>query len=145
MSYMWADTLLSAERAYLLRLLGWGAASVLIGTALMAWLRVRHRPSALLEHFALQTAVWGAAELAFVAFAWPALARHDLAGATRLDRLLWMAIGLDIGFVLVGLTLAVLGWRLGRRLALMGPGAAVVVQGLALLLLDLLLAIRISR
>jgi hypothetical protein len=73
------------------------------------------------------------------------LAPRDLAGATRLDRLLWLTIGLDIGFVLIGLTLVATGWRLGRRLGLVGAGTAVVVQGTALLLLDLLIASQISR
>jgi len=39
MPYMWADTLQAAERAHLLRLLLWAAASILAGTALLAWLR----------------------------------------------------------------------------------------------------------
>jgi hypothetical protein len=145
MSFMWADTLLSAERAHLLRLLAWGGSSVLVGTALLAWLRARGHPSALLDRFAIQTSVWGAAELTFVAIAWRALTLRDLAGATRLDRLLWMNVGLDIGYVLVGVTLVLAGWRLGRRLGMAGAGTGVVVQGTALLLLDLLLARQISR
>jgi hypothetical protein len=142
---MWADTLLSAERTLILRLMVWGAASVLVGTALLAWLRARGRPSSLLEQFAIQTAAWGATETVYGAVALAGLGPRDLSGATRLDRLLWLTIGLDIGFVLVGLTLAVTGWRLGRRLSLVGAGTAVVVQGTALLLLDLLLASQISR
>src|ERR1700737_4832764 len=114
MSFMWADTLLSAERAHLLRLLAWGGSSILVGTALLAWLRARGHPSALLEHFAIQTSAWGVVELIFVANAWRVLALRDLAGATRLDRLLWMNVGLDVGYVLVGVTLVLAGWRLGR-------------------------------
>jgi hypothetical protein len=145
MSFMWADTLLTAERALLLRLLMWGASSVLAGTAILAGLRFRHRTSALLEHFALQMAGWGTLELAFVALSWRALAPRDLSSATRLDRLLWLNAGLDIGYVLVGVSLAVAGWKLGRRLGVVGAGIGVVVQGVALLLLDLLLASQISR
>src|SRR6267378_3140203 len=145
MSFMWADTLLSAERVLLLRLLTWGALSVLAGTGILAWLRLRSRSSALLEHFAVQMAGWGGVELAFVALSWRALARRDLADATRLDRLLWLNAGLDVGYVLVGVSLAITGWKLGRRLGLVGAGIGVVVQGAALLLLDLLLASRISR
>jgi hypothetical protein len=145
MSFMWADTLLSAERALLLRLLAWGALSVLAGTAILAWLRLRGRSSALLEHFAIQMAGWGAVELAFVALSWRALAPRDLSTATRLDRLLWLNVGLDVGYVLMGVALAITGWRLGRRLGLVGAGIGVVVQGSALLLLDLLLASQISR
>jgi hypothetical protein len=145
MSFMWADTLLSAERALLLRLLAWGALSVLTGTAILAWLRLRRRSSLLLEHFAIQMAAWGALELAFVALSWRALAPRDLSGATRLDRLLWLNAGLDVGYVLVGVVLAVTGWRLERRLGVVGAGLGVVVQGAALLLLDLILASQISR
>lgn len=151
MSFMWADTLLSAERAHLLRLLAWGASSVLAGTALLAWLRVRgegqRSGGGLLEHFAIQTAAWGAVEVAFVATGWRSLAPRDLAAATRLDRLLWMNVGLDVGYILVGATLAIVGWRLGggRRLGVVGAGTGVVVQGTALILLDLLLASQISR
>ena len=142
---MWADTLLAAERAHLVRLLVWAGGSLLAGTALLAWLQIGRRRSALLEHFGLQTAGWGAAELAFAVAARASLAARDLAGATRLDRLLWLNIGLDGGYVLVGVTLVVTGWLMGRRLGLIGAGLAVVLQGVALALLELLLAGQISR
>jgi hypothetical protein len=145
MNHMWADTLLAAESAHLARLLVWSVASVLVGTALVAWLHIGRRRSSLLEHFGIQTAGWGAAELAFGAIARASLAPRDLAAATRLDRLLWLNIGLDAGYVLVGVALLLTGWRLGRRLGLVGAGLAVVVQGIALALLDLLLAGQISR
>jgi hypothetical protein len=145
MGFMWADTLLAAERAHVVRLLAWGGGSVLAGTALLAWLRAGHRRSALLEHFGIQTAAWGAAVLAVGAVARVSLATRDLAAATRLDRLLWLNIGLDGGYVLVGATLIVTGWALGRRLGMLGAGLGVVVQGIALGLLDLLLASQISR
>jgi hypothetical protein len=145
MGFMWADTLLAAERAHVVRLLAWGGGSVLVGTALLAWLHAGRRRSALLEHFGIQTAAWGAAVLAFGAVARIALAPRDLAAATRLDRLLWLNIGLDGGYVLVGFTLIAAGWLLGRRLGMLGAGLGVVVQGIALALLDLLLASQISR
>jgi hypothetical protein len=47
--------------------------------------------------------------------------------------------------VLVGMALALTGWRLGRRLGLVGAGIGVVVQGGALMVLDLILAAQISR
>ena len=49
------------------------------------------------------------------------------------------------GYALVGLTLVMVGWRFGRRLGLVGAGLAVVIQGIALALLDLVLASQISR
>ena len=56
-----------------------------------------------------------------------------------------MNIGLDVGYVLVGITLVVIGWRAVRRFGLVGAGMAIVLQGAALAVLDLLLAGQISR
>ena len=142
---MWADTLQALERAHILRLLVWGAVSVLTGTGLLAWLRVGSRESALLKYFAITSAGWGTAELIIGFLLWAQLAIRDVSGATRLDRLLWLNIGLDAGYVLVGFTLILIGWRVGRRLGLVGAGISVVVQGLGLALLDLALAAQISR
>jgi hypothetical protein len=145
MPYMWADTLEAAERAHLLRLLIWSAASILAGTALFAWLKAGARRSALLEHFAVQTAAWGVVEALMAAWFIMHVVPRDVAGATRLDRILWLNIGLDTGYVLVGATLLITGFRVGRRLGLVGAGMGVVVQGLALGILDLVLATQISR
>ncbi|MEO7457614.1 MAG: hypothetical protein ABIY52_15235 [Gemmatimonadaceae bacterium] len=145
MPYMWADTLEIAERAHLLRLLAWGAVSIVMGTALFAWLRVGVRQSDLLKHFAVQTSAWGVVEVLMAAAFLGQVAPRDIASATRLDRILWLNVGLDAGYVLVGATLVLAGIRLGRRLGMVGAGMGVVVQGLALALLDLMLASQISR
>ena len=145
MDFMWADTLLAAERAHVIRLLVWGGGSLVAGTALLAWLRAGRRRSALLEHFGLQTAAWGAVELSLGLILRGSLAARDLSGATRLDRFLWLNVGLDGGYLLVGATLVVTGWLLGRRMGMVGAGIAVVLQGIALALLDLVLASQISR
>ena len=145
MGFMWADTLLAAERAHVLRMLVWGGGSAVAGTALLAWLHAGRRRSALLEHFGIQTAAWGAVVLTLGAIARASLEPRDLASATRLDRLLWLNVGLDVGYALVGATLVVVGWRIGRRLGLVGAGLAIVLQGFALALLDLVLAGQISR
>ena len=142
---MWADALLAAERGHLLRLLAWGATSLLAGTAIGAFLTAGRRESALLKHFAIQTAAWGAIDIAICAVAWRSLALRDLAGAVRLDRFIWLNIGLDAGYVMVGVTLAVVGWRLSRSLGLVGAGIGVLVQGVALLVLDLALTAHIVR
>jgi hypothetical protein len=142
---MWADTLQAFERAHLLRLAVWGAASILAGSAILAWLRVGSHRSVLLWHFALQCAAWGTVDGAIALAQWSRVVARDMAGATRLDRLLWLNIGLEAGCVLVGVTLALTGWRLGRRLGLVGAGIGVVVQGSALVVLDLVLAAQISR
>ena len=145
MQYMWADSLQHAERMHLRRLLAWGAASVLIGTTVLARLRVRERASPLLEQFAWQTGGWGAACLVIGAALLPMLGPRDLASATRLDRFLWLNIGLDAGYVLVGACLIALGTRPVRRLGLIGAGLGVLVQGAALGVLDLILSAQISR
>lgn len=132
---MWADTLLAAERAHLLHLLAWGAASITAGTALVLVVMVRRWSSELLFHFAVQMATWGGAILLRTGFGWSRVGLRDLSGFTGLDRSLWLAVGLDVGCVGVGLTLAVAGWTLGRRLAAVGAGAGVMTQGLGLLLL----------
>jgi hypothetical protein len=142
---MWADTLLAAERAHLLRLALWGAANLLVGTALVAMLRVGRPRSSLIKHFGIQTAAWGAVELTVALLSLRSLALRDLSGATRLDRMLWMNIGLGVGYVLVGATLVTVGWRVVRRPGMVGAGVAVALQGIALVVLDLLLAGQISR
>lgn len=145
MSFMWADTLLVFERTHLIRLIVWGGASLIVGTALLGLLRLRGHRSALLDHFGIQTAAWGGVELALSLNRLHQLELRDLAGATRLDRMLWLNIGLDVGYMMVGIALLVLGWRLARRMGFVGAGLAVIVQGLALALLDLVLAGQISR
>lgn len=146
---MWSDSLLLAERSHLLRLLAWGVGSVVAGSLILVVLIVAARRAArggeggdaagaspLLTHFAIQTAAWGAVDLALAAAAWRGLAMRDAYGAARLDHMLWLNAGLDIGYVAVGVTLAVAGWLLGRRLGAVGAGIGVVVQGVALLALD---------
>ena len=60
---MWADTLLAAERAHLLRLAVWAAGSILVGTAIIAALRLKGRASPLMLHFGVQSAAWGVVDL----------------------------------------------------------------------------------
>lgn len=141
---MWADALLSLERTHLLRLALWGGASVLLGTLVLAWLATRGTRSPLLQHFAIQTAAWGAVDLAICAWAWRGLALRDLDGATSLVSFLWLNVGLDVGYAGVGLTLALCSWRFARRLGGVGAGIGIIVQGLALAVLDLVLLVQIA-
>ena len=92
MPYMWADALQRAEGAHLLRVVAWGAASLLAGTALLAWLRASNRDSRLLHHFAIQSCAWGTVEVAMALELLAGLAPRDLASATRLDRVLWLTV-----------------------------------------------------
>ena len=141
----WSDTLLAVERLHLLKLLVWGALSVGAGTALVAFVRVRGIKSDLIRHFAIQSAAWGLVDIFIAIWARRGLQLRDFAGAVSLDRFVWLSIGLDAGYAVVGMTLAIAGWTLGRRLGLVGAGAAVTVQGLALAVLDLQLAASIVR
>src|SRR5689334_14383197 len=117
---MWADTLLAAERAHLLRLALWGATSLLVGTAVVVMLTIGRSRSPLLQHFGIQTGVWGAVESGIALVLLRSLALRDLASATQLDRMVWLNIGLDVGYALVGITLAVMGWRVVQRLGMTG-------------------------
>ena len=132
---MFADSFLALERAHLVRLAVWGGASLFVGLVLLLLAR-RPVRSPLLFHFGLQTALWGAIDLAFVVAGWQGLALRDLQGAARVERLLWLNLGLDVGYVGIGATIAIAAWILGRRLGGVGAGIAIVVQGLALFLLD---------
>jgi hypothetical protein len=103
------------------------------------------RRSTLLGNFAVQTSVWGAVELGVALLSYQRLALRDLSAATRLDRAIWLNTGLAAGCVLSALVLIVAGWKLGRRLDVVGAGIGIVVQGCALALLELLLASQITR
>ena len=134
---MWSDTLLALERAHLLRLLVWGGMSTVAGTGLLAWLTLRRHRSSLLRSFAIQMSLWGLVHLAVAGRGIYRLADRDLTSATQLDRMLWLSTGIDIGLILVGITLAAAGWILGRQLGAVGAGIGVLVQGAGLLVLDL--------
>ena len=134
---MWSDTFLAIERAHFLRIGAWGAACILVGTLLLALLAARRSHPPLVRAFAIQTAVWGAVNLALAAVAVRLLGTPNYAAAARFDRFVWWSLGIDLGGIAVGVTLAVTAWRLGRRLAPLGAGLGVAVQGTALVALDL--------
>lgn len=142
---MFADTLLHAEQMHLFRLMVWAGGSVILGTLVFVVLAWRRPSTTLLRHFGVQMVVWGVLELAYVAWAWHGIGLRDVAGATRLDRLVWLNLGLDVGAVGLGMTTALIGWRLGRRLSLLGAGVGILLQGVALFLINAQLAASISR
>lgn len=133
---MFADSLLQLEHDFLLRLAIWAHVSALSGALLLLWIARRSERSPLLFHFAVQIAAWGVFGVALAGLQWHGLALRDLAGATRLDHLLWLAVGLDLGGIAVGATLAATGWYGCRRLGPVGAGLGIVVQALAFLMLD---------
>lgn len=141
---MWSDTLMIAERGFVLRVLAWGAGCALAGTLLLLLLTIRPRQTRLLNHFAMQTALWGMADVVLALLWWRALAPRDITGAERLDDMLWFLTGLDAGIVVTGVALVVAGWGMTRRLSLLGAGSAIIVHGLALFLLSLHVLSRIA-
>lgn len=134
---MWADTLLELERGHLQRLLMWGAICMVTGTALFAWLTWRRTAAPMLRHFAIQTAAWGAINALIALRSFRTLTMRDFGGTQELLNILWLNTGLDVGYAAVGATLAIAGWRWGMRLGAIGAGAGVIVQGIALTVLDL--------
>ena len=131
---MWADTLLGAERAHIHQLLMWGGASAVLGLLLLLTIG-RPRRSPLVFHFAVQSLAWGVVIAAVAGSALESLQLRDLGAATRLDRWLWLNLGLETGYVAVGATIALCAWFLGRRYGGVGAGVAITVQGLGLALI----------
>jgi len=142
---MWSDTLLSAERSHLIRVVVWAATSATLGTALLAFVTLRRVVAPILQSFAVQALAWGLLLLMYAVASWQFVAMRDVSGATRLDRLTWLHAGVDVGIIGVGISLTVVAWLHGRRLGLLGTGLGVVVQGLGLLVLNLTFASAIAR
>jgi hypothetical protein len=136
---MWSDSLQALEQQHLSRLIAWGSASVLIGALLLLALYVRRIRAPLLSQFAVQCVLWGSATILWGAFNYDQVPLRDYEGAASLTRVIWMAIGVEAGAILVGITLAIGGWTFVRRLGVVGAGIAIVVQASALLILDLIL------
>ena len=121
-----------------MRVIVWGLASVLAGTAVLAVLAVRRARSSLLSVFALVTLAWGVFEATVAIVAMLGLVPRDLSAAAQLDRHLWFEAGLDVGCIAAGATLALttMGLTHGRRLGGVGAGLGIILQGAVLLALD---------
>ncbi|WP_415976968.1 DUF6992 family protein [Rhodococcus sp. 077-4] len=122
------------------RLAVWGGGSVLAGTILAL-----HGSSPTHRAFGVQTAGWGAIDLAI---AGAGALNSSVPTSRSLTKLLWINAGLDVLYIATGAHLAVRKPRFGRRITAeqaVGYGAAVVVQGAALLVLDTSHARMIAR
>lgn len=137
---MWSDTLLAAERSHLIHLVLWGATTAIVGTGIVATLTIRRMTAPILLWFGVQSMAWGLIELMLTAVGFQSLAMRDVSGATRLDRLTWFAVGLDVGIVATGVAIVTVAWVFGRRLGAVGAGLGIVVQGLGLLVMNLTFA-----
>ena len=146
MEYVTGASLLELERDHLARLSLWALASLAVGLLAFVFARrLESGPRSLWQHFGIQSGAWGVVDLLIVAAAWNGLVARDLADAIALDRFLWLNIGLDVGYAMVGITLVVFGARSPRRMGLIGAGVAIILQGVALAVLDALLSAYIVR
>jgi hypothetical protein len=136
---MWADTLQTLEQQHYLELLFWGGASVLIGTLILLVFRLWRIKAPLATHFGAQCVVWGAVALLWGGYAYQRVPLRDYDAAASLARFLWLAIAVEAGAIIVGITFATFGWTFGKRIGAVGTGIGVVVQASALLFLDLIL------
>ncbi len=142
---MWSDTLLAAERSHLIRVVLWAVTCAVLGSAVVSILTLRRVAAPIILAFAIQTLAWGSAELIVAAARWQSLSMRDVSAATRLDRLTWFAVGLDVGIVGVGVAALVAARMSNRKLNGIGAGLGIIVQGLGLLVLDLTFAGIIAR
>jgi hypothetical protein len=127
------------EQQHFLRLLVWGAASVLIGGGLLLLFRLARIRAPLATHFAAQCAIWGAAALLWGGYNYHRVPLRDYEAAASLARTLWLVIALEAGAIVLGITFASFGWTFGKRIGSVGTGVGVVLQAGALLFLDLIL------
>jgi hypothetical protein len=142
---MFADTLLSAERVHLLRVMIWGAASVVAGTAVLVALISRRQSSPLLRAFGAVCVLLGGLELLCAGWRYHRVALRDYAAAVHLDRMIWFELGVCIAGACAGVVVAILAWRLARRFAPVGAGLAVSTHALAVAVLASQLARVLSR
>ncbi len=144
------EALARLRRGLAVALGAWGGASVVAGAGLAVLDRLG-RGGGALRGAARQSAAWGAVDVVVALLAArdarrargdrsPAGERRD---AERLRRVLLVNAGLDVGYVAAGL--ALLRRRRLRGSDVTGDGAAVVVQGAALLVVDVAAARRLGR
>ncbi|MBY6682812.1 hypothetical protein HQ312_17295 [Rhodococcus sp. BP-316] len=113
------------------RLLWWGGGSVAVGAA-----AALGGGSPAVRAFGIQTAGWGAIDLAIAGIG---AARSTEVAADKMRKTLWINTGLDVVYVALGAHLLYHRPTFGGRVTPQqssGHGAAVVVQGAALLVLD---------
>jgi hypothetical protein len=140
-----AEARLDGGRAHLWRNLIWGGASALGGTGLALASDRDEHPAR--WAFGVQTAVWGAVDVGIGVVGLALLAgpptERSAAEVVSRERLfhdaLLVNMGLDVGYIGVGATLLVLAERgVDNRDELRGHGAAIMIQGSALLGFELL-------
>jgi len=142
---VWADLVLRAERQHAVELLAWAALSLVMATTSFVVTRGRRGQLALVGGFASQLAFWAVVVGVVGAIELQRLTMRDLSSATRLERLTWARAGFDVGIVGMGAVLSGVSRVLARSQRGLGAAAAIIAQGLALLVIDLRLIAVISR
>jgi hypothetical protein len=142
---VWADLVLRAERQHAVELLAWAALSLVMATTSFVVTRGRRGQLALVGGFASQLAFWAVVVGVVGAIELQRLTMRDLSSATRLERLTWARAGFDVGIVGMGAVLGGVSRVLARSQRGLGAAAAIIAQGLALLVIDLRLIAVISR
>ncbi|MGB7363211.1 MAG: hypothetical protein WA931_09255 [Rhodococcus sp. (in: high G+C Gram-positive bacteria)] len=113
------------------RLVIWGGGSVVAGAA-----AALVGPTPAVRAFGVQSAGWGAIDLAIAGIG---VARSAPVVASTLRKTLWINTGLDVVYMALGAHVMYHRPSFGGRISpdqAVGHGAAVVVQGGALLVLD---------
>jgi len=110
-------------RAHLVRLAIWSGLSLIGGLLLLT-----RRPPELLRGLAILTIGWAVVNLAIAFFSWRGSPPTEM---RALREFLMLNLGLNVGYIGVGVTMAILGSPFVR-----GAGIAVAIQGFALLVLD---------
>ena len=144
---------IAATEAHLARLGGWAAGNVVAGSALLVVAEAADVPA--VRGLALQSAAWGAINLGIIGAASlaPGAPTGDRSQARMdedfLGKVLWLNLGLDVGYVMAGSTLILGGLVLPRSantpLGRVDPameaashGLGICVQGAGLFVLDVL-------
>lgn len=143
----WADSLLALERLYFLKLVLWGAASVIAGTMIRAVTAVKGRSAPMLRALAHSLAALGVAELGAALPLRAGAGLRDLGSATTLDRALWLVSGLVLGWAVVAFLAALRAARRRPASDARAAGLAIGVglHGVAIAILTLQLARAIVR
>jgi len=137
---MTVDAAPDVSRRLTRRLTQWGGASVVGGGALAVL-----GGSPRVRAFGLQNAMWGAIDVAIAAVS---TLQSTPPTTPKLRRLLLINTGLDVGYVAGGAHVFARTPSFGGRITpeqARGHGAAVVVQGAALFVLDLTHARQLNR
>lgn len=144
------EQLAVVEKTLTKTLVGWAAANIGAGTTLAV--TTRESEDSLVHQFGRQSAAWGAVNAAIAGFGLLAQHRRGILSADesenqvhKLRRLLVINAVADIGYVAGGVFLVARGRRNQKTLRMgAGDGAAIVVQGMFLLALDVSQARRLG-